>query len=118
MSEEVTVKRGPGRPPKSAMNFQQAQDNALEPAVPPTLAAPELRPQVRKGTAIIADSINLAGIPFKRQDAWSGEVEFWPGTKIPAGIWVDISDHQRLSKPNIDRHFIPATNTLAITLKK
>lgn len=117
MSEEIVTKRGPGRPPKNPVVVtNEMRPEGLESAV--AVKAEAEKPCPRKGTAIIADSINLAGIPFKRQDAWSGEVEFWPGTKIPAGIWVDISDHQRLSKPNIDRHFIPATNTLAITLKK
>jgi hypothetical protein len=72
----------------------------------------------RRGTATLPDNISLSGLPFKKQYAYTGDVEFWPGTNIPAGIWVDVKAEHKSHYQNVDRHFLPASACMAITLKK
>ena len=125
MSEiENEVKRGPGRPrkvpavtneerPEGLQSVRAVTGDEFQKLVTPATDLP------RRGTAILYENISLGGsLPFMKQGAFTGDVEFWPGSNIPAGVWVDVKDPQRAHAANIDRHWFPATSCAAITLKK
>jgi hypothetical protein len=94
---------------------------AKMPAVrPPSTHIPGPSEPPRRGTAYlnIATKLQLSGTPFTAADKYTGDVEFFPGTCIPAGVWVDVKPEQRVHKANVDRHWLPVSACSCITLKK
>lgn len=78
------------------------------------------RPLIRRGTIYLTENVQLSGIPFARQNTWTGDVVMDPVNYVPLGIWIRIKREQEDHHKAIDRHWIPANSgaALAITIKK